>query len=204
MSIGKHTAGALYATAQLEKCGLPSLLLEKIGAFAVAWGLFESHLERVVWALTQEQVNGVRPSTDKSQISDWIVVLMKGRGDFTIETNEVLHLAGQAAADLASYRHSLMHGMLVPGGTPFFMRNTKWFGVVRKRKFGDAYINEHLLDLAIDAAWILFRVANVVGKFVSEPYEPRAIEALELDVRRAKSSANELRNLSSLMNHRKY
>src|SRR5450830_539045 len=158
MKIPKHTAGAARATAQLEKWGLPPILLEKIGAFTVAWGLFESHLERAVWTLKQEQVHGTRPSTDSSQLSDWITVLTNGRADFTIKTNEVLHSAGLAAEDLASYRHSLMHGMLIPlGGKPFFMRNTSWFGAVRKRKFGDAHIDENLLDLAIDAAWILFR-----------------------------------------------
>jgi len=194
MKIPKHTAGAARATAQLEKWGLPPILLEKIGAFTVAWGLFESHLERAVWTLKQEQVHGTRPSTDSSQLSDWITVLTNGRADFTIKTNEVLHSAGLAAEDLASYRHSLMHGMLIPlGGKPFFMRNTSWFGAVRKRKFGDAHIDENLLDLAIDAAWILFRVTHAVEKFMSEPYEPEVIETLGSEVGRAKSSANELR-----------
>ena len=201
----RHTANALRVRGQLDRWGLSPLILEGIGAFAVAWGLFESTLECAVWALQHEQVNGVHPSTDRSQVGEWIKVLGLGRSDLSIAANEVLAIGSQGAADLAHYRNSLMHGSLVPlGGAAFFIRNPSWHGEVRKRPVGDAHIDENLLDMAIDAAWILFRLAQVVSKLPLEQPDPEPTEALDPEVRRAGSSASELRHLAALMNHEKY
>jgi hypothetical protein len=205
MKIPKHTKNALVAMERLSNLGLPYPIQQRIGAFAVSWGLFESNLERAVWALQKEDVKGVRPSTDKSQVSDWIAVLENGSGDLTATANEVLRIAAQAAIDLMHYRHALMHGTLVAlPGAAFIIRNPKWHGELRKRKSGDAHIEENLLDLAIDSAWVLYRVAMCAEKASGDPEFVLKLEELKPDAQRIKSYANELRHLSALMNHEKY
>lgn len=205
MKIPKHTQNALLVMEQLSNFGIPYPIQQRIGTFAVSWGLFESNLERTVWSLQKEDVKGVRPSTDKSQVSDWIAVLEKGSGDFTATANEVLRIAAQAAVDLMHYRHALMHGTLVAlPGAALFIRNPQWHGEIRKRESGDAHIEENLLDLAIDSAWVLFRVAFCAEKAPRDPAFALQLEELMSDAQRIKSYAYELRHLSALMNHEKY
>jgi hypothetical protein len=205
MKIPKHTQNALVAMERLSNLGIPYPIQQRIGAFAVSWGLFESNLERAVWSLQKEDVKGVRPSTDKSQVSDWIAVLENGSGDLTATANEVLRIAAQAAVDLMHYRHALMHGTLVAlPGAPFFIRNPKWHGELRKRESGDAHIEENLLDLAIDSAWVLYRVAMCAEKASADPEFVLKLGELKPDAQRIKSYTNELRHLSVLMNQEKY
>ena len=166
--------------------------------------MFESHLERAVWVLQNENVEGNRPSTDKTSAHKWIEVLEKGSEEISDKANEVLDQASKAAKDLMSYRHSLFHGYLVTlGGTAMFIRNPGWNGEVRNREAGDAHIDENIIDLAIDAAWVLFSIVIAVTKLPDgEGYE--GIEAYEKEARRIKSNANEVRHISALMNHEKY
>lgn len=157
MKVPRHALKSLAVMERLSTLGLPAPVQQRIGAFALSWGLFESTLERAVWALRKEDVRGVRPSTDKSQVSDWIVVLGNGSEDLSGEANGVLKVTAKAAEDLMRYRHALMHGTLVAlPGAPLFIRNPRWNGEIRKRESGDAQIDENLLDLAIEAAWVLF------------------------------------------------
>ena len=84
-----------------------------------------------------------------------------------------------------------------------FIRNPGWNGEVRNREAGDAHIDENIIDLAIDAAWVLFSIVIAVTKLPDgEGYE--GIEAYEKEARRIKSNANEVRHISALMNHEKY
>lgn len=190
---------------QLSKLGLPAPIQQRIGAFALSWGLFESTLERAIWALRKENVRGVRPSTDKSQVSDWIAVLSEGSQALSVEANGVLKIAADAAKDLMHYRHSLIHGTLVPiPGAPFFIRNPRWNGEIRKRESGDAQVDENLLDLAIDAAWVLFQVVGSSEKACRDAEHIATLASLKPDVTRIKRYANELRHLAALMNQEKY
>lgn len=205
MKIPKYTQNALMVMEHLSNLGIPYQIQQRIGAFAVSWGLFESNLERAVWSLRKEDVKGVRPSTDKSQVSDWIAVLENGSDDLTAAANEVLRISAQAAVDLMHYRHAMMHGTLMAlPGAALFIRNPKWHGEIRKRESGDAHVEENLLDLAIDSAWILFRVAHCAEKAPCDPESVLKLEELKSDAQRIKSYANELRHLSALMNHEKY
>ena len=190
---------------RLTRLGLPLEIQLRIGTFAVSWGLFESHLEDAVWALNQEDVKGRRPSTDRSQISDWIDVIAKGSSLLTSASNEVLYLASVAAVDLMNYRHSLIHGRLIylGGDTAFFMRNTSWHGEERKRPFGDAHIDENLLDLAIDASWVLFEVAHVAAKVAKDLQAAEGLAAMHANVRRIKGYAHELRHMAAIMRSEK-
>ena len=196
---------ALTAIEKISELGITPSLQQKIGAFAICWGLFESHLESAIWALQDENVNGNRPSTEKNTLSEWFACLANGHIDLPLGANAVLKDAAQAADNLMDYRHSLFHGMLVPiPGAPFFIRNPSWSGEMRKRKSGDAQVDENLLDMAIESAWILFRVAVLIKKAIKNNDKARDLENMKKDVLRARSFAGELRHLAELMNHEKY
>jgi hypothetical protein len=203
--IPKHTQCAIDVTHRFSTIGLAPIILQKIGTFAVTWGLFESTLERAVWVVKKEDVRGKRPSTDKIPPSQWLIAFGRGSSDLSPGANEVLRLAAEAAVDLMDYRHSLMHGTLVAfPGSSWFMRNTQWHDVVRNKPFGDAHVDDNLLDLAVETAWILYKVVLSVAKFPESEGVDAEIALMRSDVLRAKSSANELRHLSKLINHEKY
>ncbi|HDY8132566.1 TPA: hypothetical protein RQL08_004393 [Vibrio vulnificus] len=204
MKLPTHTRNAVAITAKIQKLGVPLLAQQKIGTFAIAWGMFESHLERAVWCLQNEKIKGERPSTDKTSAHKWLDVLSSGRSDLNDEANAVLHCAAMAAKDLMSYRHSLFHGYLVPlGDTAMFIRNPTWHGEIRNRETGDAHIDENIIDLAIDAAWVLFSVVIAVTKLEDKQCTSE-IEQLAKEVNRIRSNTNEVRYLSYLYNQEKY
>ncbi|MGO2513927.1 hypothetical protein [Marinomonas polaris] len=205
MKLPIHTKNALLATLKVKELGISIETQQKIGVFAVTWGMFESHLERAVWVLKNEQVEGVRPSTDKSSAHNWIEVLENGRNDLTPKANDVLKTAAIAAKDLMSYRHSLFHGYLVPlGDTAMFIRNPSWHGEVRNRECGDAHLEDNIIDLAIDASWVLFSIIMSITKLNEEPTAIAVIESFENEAKRIRSNANEVRHIAALVNHEKY
>ncbi|MDH5928107.1 hypothetical protein L8S13_17475 [Vibrio lentus] len=205
MKLPIHTKNALLATLKIRELGISIEIQQKIGVFAVAWGMFESHLERAVWVLRNEKVEGVRPSTDKNSAHQWIQILENGRNDLTPKANEVLKTAALAAKDLMSYRHSLFHGYLVPlGETAMFIRNPSWHGEVRNRECGDAHLDENIIDLAIDSAWVLFTIIIAVTKLKEESASCTEIENYEEEAKRIRMNSNEVRHIAALMNHEKY
>src|SRR6266446_3600084 len=106
MKISKHREQSLMVLAGLARSGFSPEVQQRIGALGVVWGLFESNLEATLWALSDEKVAGVRPSTDKTTISEWIDVMAKGSAKLTPEAQGVLRLAALAAKDLMEYRHA--------------------------------------------------------------------------------------------------
>ena len=179
--------------------------LMKIGAFVVQYGLFETTLERAVWTLTETDVQGVRPFTEKLNAESMFNAFGAGNAKLSEKCNSVLQAASLTAIDLSNYRNSLMHGYLMPFETnPCFLRNPSWNGEVRNKKPGDAYVGEPLLDLAIISACTLYRTAIHASAVFDDAESEKEIEALESDVREAGSFANELRYLRSLMNEEKY
>jgi len=203
--MSRHTRCAIEVTHRLSAVGLTPNILQKLGTFAVTWGLFESTLERAVWVVKKENVQGKRPSTDKAPPSKWLVELSAGTADLSSGANEILKLAAGAAADLMDYRHSLMHGTLIASpGASWFVRNTQCCGAVRNKPFGDAHVDDNLLDLAVETAWNLYRVVLSITKAPESNVADEELISMRPDVLRAKSSASELRHLSELANHEKY
>jgi hypothetical protein len=205
MKLPKHTERSLGILARLTDWGFRPEIQQRIGALAVVWGVFESNLETTLWALRGEEVAGVRPSTDKTQVSDWIRALGADWPQFPREAQDVLRAASLAAYDLMEYRHAIVHGWMLRSPTmPSFIRNPRWHGEQRKRPSHDAHVDENLLDMAIDSAWILCRVVFDTRGACIEPAKAASLAALKQEVSRARSQANELRHLTELMNDEKY
>ncbi|WP_264884196.1 hypothetical protein [Stutzerimonas stutzeri] len=191
----------------MSSMGLTPDHLKMIGAFIVAYGLFETALERALWTLKETSVAGVRPFTEKMKSEDQFKEFGNGNPKLSDKCNAVLKVAAAAAEDLSEYRNSLVHGHLLSfpgGGTPSFMKNPGWHQEKRNKAVGDAYIDEPFQDLILVAAWTLARLAQLVEKSLLEPEVQSAIEALERDVQWARSYAGEARHLRTLMNHEKY
>lgn len=202
-----HNLIALTAMSRISDLGVTLPIQQRIGAFVVCWGLFEAHLEAAIWKLNDEDVTGVRPSTDKIPVSRWIKVLGKGSVALTPEANDVLSLAAKASENLLAYRNSLLHGILLsfPGGDSIsFLINPRWNGEIRKREAGDAHVDENLIDMAIESAWILFGIVICIKQDVELRYLSSELAKKKQDIARAKSFAGELRHLTALMNHEKY
>lgn len=180
--------------------------LAAIGTYVVAYGLLETNLERTLWALTETDVSGERPFTEKLKMEEWFGLLAKGSPKLSPEANEVLRVAAKAAEDLADYRNSLMHGsLLIWGeGAASFIRNPAWHGEVRNKRTGDANIEEPMLELAIVAAWTVLAVVSLAQKVLGQLESEAALIAKRSEVLRAKSYANEARHIAYLYDNEKY
>ena len=203
-----YPAKSLDVQAQLMMFGLRPNHLMLIGAFITAYGLFETTLERALWALSERSIEGVRPFTEKMNTEAQFKMLRGGNPKLSDKCNSILKVAGDAAEDLNEYRNSLVHGYILsfgPDSVPSFMKNPHWHGASgRKKAVGDAYIDEPFQDLVLIEAWNLFAlVQEVEGVFAASDAQ-RAIEEMQDDISRAKSYASEARHLRSLMNHEKY
>lgn len=202
-----YPAESLNIQVRLHTLGLMPDNLRLIGAFIVAYGLFETTLERALWTLSETCVAGVRPFTEKLKSEDQFKMLGEGSPKLSVKCNDVLKAAALAAEDLNEYRNSLVHGYLLAlgeGSTPSFMKNPTWNGERRNKPVGDAYIDEPMQDLVLIAAWTLFRLVLLVEKSLKDPEAQLSIEALAQDVQRARSYAGEVRHLRHLVNQEKY
>ncbi|EKS9840643.1 hypothetical protein QDD82_001433 [Burkholderia cepacia] len=204
-----HQRSADEAVLALEQeYGLSRACQQKLGAFMTYMGMFERLIEVAAWAILEEGVTGKRPSTDKIGISDIIGRIKKRARGRDGALGDAINLTCECADDLLAYRNAIAHGWLFPStqDAPYFMSNVSFHGEHRARAFQDAHISENLLDLAIDAAVVL--VTSARGIFLScsgpnafcEDQMAHAIDRLT----RARSEANELRNLRALMGADKY
>ena len=192
--------------ARLMRLGLMPNHLVMIGSFVVAYGLFETTLERALWSLAEVDVSGKRPYTEKMRVEEQFKALGEGSPRLNAKCNAVLKLASEVAVDLNDYRNSLVHGHLIFLGKspPSFLKNPAWHGELRNKAAGDAYIDEPFQDLMLVAAWTLVQIATYAEKCMSDTQAQAMIESLEEDVRTARSYANETRHLRHLVNSEKY
>lgn len=193
---------------RLMRLGLQPHHLMLMGAFITAYGLFETTLERALWTLRGEPIEGTRPFTEKMTSEDKFKMLGHGHPALSERCNKVLAVASSAAVDLNEYRNSLVHGYLVslgPDSVPSFMKNPHWYGATgRNKPVGDAYIAEPIQDLVLIAAWNLSALVRKVEAVFTDASAQEAIEAMKGDIDRARSYAGEARHLRYLSNQEKY
>lgn len=201
----KHQEQSQVILSRLAGWGFSPEVQQRMGALGIVWGVFETTLESTLWALREEDVSGLRPSTDKTTVGEWIKALGEQDTKFEQGVRDLLYLTSLAATDLMEYRHTLVHGWLIPfpkGAT--FIRNPRWNGELRKRPSSDAHVTENLLDMALDSAWVLCRVVYAVRAACTDSSKVKTVLALKSEIARARSQASELRHLTDLMNHEKY
>ena len=205
LKLPKHQEQSQTVLARLGGWGFPPEVQQRMGVLGIVWGVFETTLESTLLALRNESVSGVRPSTDKTTVSEWIKALGEAATEFEHDVQDQLHLTSLAANDLMEYRHALVHGWLIPfPAGPTFIRNPRWNGELRKRPSSDAHVSENLLDMAIDTAWVLCRVIHATRAACIDASKVQRLLALKPEIARARSQASELRHLTDLLNHEKY
>ena len=189
--------------------GLTPEILQRLGGFIVAWGLFENQLEPMTLVAMGKKIQkGHRPVTDCLQPSELLTRFRKASGKFLPETAEVANILVDTAEDLLVFRNAITHGRALPppAGGPSFMNNGAWFGETRKRPSTEAHISDRLLDMALESAGILTLQGASLQMAMLESEENQRIIAKETKVPlgEARSMANELRHLSALMNDEHY
>jgi len=200
----KHTERLRTVLDRLVGWGFPPEVQQRIGALGIVWGVFETNLESALWAFRDEDVAGVRPSTDNSTVSEWIKEFGEGSYKFDKDVQDILQLASLTANDLMEYRHALVHGWLIPFPSgPTFIRNPRWNGELRKRESNDAHVDENLLDMAIDAVWVLCNIVFSARTACKNSSAAQQLLVMKTDLARARSQALELRHLTAFMNHEK-
>jgi hypothetical protein len=205
MNITHQKKSSEYFKIAERHWGFRPKLLRRIGLLVILWGLFETKLEVAVWRLLDEDVAGRRPSTDGKGPYALIKALRAGSPRLNESACDVLKQAADAAENLMNYRHSLIHGNMIPSAEmPSFLRNASWYGEIRLKGTGEAFVTENLLDMAIDSVGTLCKVALATqGAFRNRP-DARGLMVLEPDVHRAVSQTGELRDLVAAVNHEKY
>src|SRR5690349_19745635 len=103
MSLYDFPANSLDIQGRLLSLGLTPERLTLVGAFIVAYGLFETTLERAIWTLAEVDVNGLRPFTEKMKSEDQFERLGEGNPKLSDKCNAVLKVAAEAARDLCEY-----------------------------------------------------------------------------------------------------
>lgn len=191
---------------RLNSWGFDISILSRLGAFAVAWSVFETNLETALWACRGDKVDKVRPWTDDHSVSAQIKELSRDWPQLSETAKEVLRAASDGAHHLMEYRHAIMHGAMCPSEDmmPSFIRNPRWHGEIRKRPSHVAHVDEALLGLAINSAWFLCRVVFRVKEVCEDLSKMQLLENMKADVVRSRSQAGELRYLTELMNSEKY
>jgi hypothetical protein len=142
---------SLYA----DYFGLSPQVLQRLGCFVVAWGLFESHLELATLVLLGEKIiKNQRLATDCLPASELISCFRKGSKSCVPELIELCDELANAADDLLVFRNAITHGRLLPppAGGPKFVNNASWFGEKRKRQITEASLDNQQLDIAIECA----------------------------------------------------
>lgn len=203
-----YPAKSLDIQYRLTQLGLQPKHMMLMGGFIVAYGMFETTLERALWTLSETSVEGTRPFTEKMNTEAQFNMLGAGNPKLSDKCNAVLKVAATAAEDLNEYRNSLVHGYILsfgPDRVPSFMKNPHWHGASgRKKPVGDAYIDEPFQDLVLIAAWSLWHLVHQAERVFEDPAAQTDIETMKDDIDRARSYAGEARHLRALMNHEKY
>jgi len=204
-----HQRSADEAVRALEQeYGLNQVCQQKLGAFMTLTGMFERLIEVASWAILEEGVEGKRPTTDRIGVSEIVGRIKKRERGRVGALGDAIDLTCECADDLLAYRNAIAHGWLFPSteDAPYFMSNVSFHGELRGRRFQDAHISESLLDLAIDAAFVLVTSARGIFLACSGPdafREDQMAHAIDR-LTRARSGASELRNLRALMEFEKY
>lgn len=206
-----HQIGADEAMQRLEEVfGFRPAYQQRVGAFVVLMSSFERFLEIAAWSVFDAKPDlGEIPFTDKKPITEVVKKVLSKADEMPAGLATMVRLMCNTADDLIAYRNAMAHGWLLPafpGGEPQFVSNAAYHGEKRSRQAQQAHISENLLDMAVDAAMTLCEAANAVHRVKALPKDEGAqrLTRIVSSLRRARSSASELRHLTALMNTEKY
>jgi hypothetical protein len=185
--------------------GVTIYMQRRIGTFIVVWGMFEVSCEPLIWALQNEEPTGKHPSTDRKPIIDLLLMMAAWSEKNEIhEFSRHVAILSSAAQDLVAYRNAIIHGRVFIG--PSFIANAPVWGELRKRQKATAHTSDHLLDMAADAADILFKCAGLIAASIRQDLSntDNFFATMTAQLKNAQSFANELRHLEEIVHSEKY
>jgi hypothetical protein len=176
-----------YGNADLvqQRLGLSPSVGQKIAAIITFAGGIEHYLERALWKLRNIDPRGIRPDTDAKMITDLIAMLEEVTASLSLGNERTL-LEGWCAAARSGFliRHNIVHGLPVKLGEKLgYMRNLRWDGEIRKRDFGDLWVEEGTLDLVREAMAVLLRIIQQLTRddvSLKDTASPLALKALRM------------------------
>ncbi|MCF3932867.1 hypothetical protein L1787_05490 [Acuticoccus sp. M5D2P5] len=161
---------------------LSEFCCKKIASIITMSGSIEYYAERSIWTLENIEPRGQRPNTDAKQITELIGRIEGVAAQKSGNERELLKLWCDGAYSAFIVRNNICHGVAVKlGGSIAFMRNPQWHGEMRRREFGDFWVDENSLDLVADSFASLLRVISGIecAKLtLNEVATPAALRAL--------------------------
>lgn len=184
--------------------------LERIGALILGCSMLEHDIEIVLWDLTQWPEPGDQPATDTMPVSERIAEFRKlGRVALRAWPDLPKHVDefADAAENIFIYRNAVAHGYpigsLSDGVAGLAISNTAWRGEKRKRKSQTAHLDPPVLDMVLEALYLLLRAIHA-GRWQAQDALRLPAMMKSEGLSRAKSLSGEARHLTELMNHEKY
>ncbi len=166
-----------------DRLGLNLVVGQKIAAIITFSAAIEHHLERALWTLRQLNPAGTRPDTDNKNITELISMLEQFAAGLEVgDARKMLETWCKTARSGFVIRNNIVHG--APGcidGVLLYMRNGRWGDIIRKREFGDFWVNDQTLDLVRQAMAVLMRIISQLTKEGVTPVKvatPEAMKAL--------------------------
>jgi hypothetical protein len=200
------------AQAIYDWLGLTPTMLRRIGGVAVLSGNVEFWAERALWALTEENPAGVRPSTDGQPMSRIIARIAEAAQSVADPTFETLIATwAQAAAPAFQCRNTIFHGVTISfqPGSASFLTKTRWAEEERRqrgkaiKRGGDFVADDHTLQLLEEVVAVVLRGVLAIRKVAAGEAHLKGTQLLA-SLRRARSVANEIVDLVAAVNHEKY
>lgn len=188
----------------LNAQGFRAPVLERVGALIMASSLLENQLEVVIWQLGNWPQFGERPATDKMMASERISTFraLAHKAAFPELRSQVDQFA-DAAENILAYRNAIAHGYPVgafaSGEAGVSISNTGWHGEKRKRDSQAAHLDEHVIDMVLEALFLLLKALHA-GRWQvqAEMKLPAMLQSRGLS--KARLLSGEALNLSEIEN----
>ncbi|WP_344767478.1 hypothetical protein [Pedobacter ginsengiterrae] len=183
--------------------------LRALGMVSVLAGSIEFRLERLIWTLSKELVEGNKPSTDTKPVSFLLENLVNlSEGITQPELQGIFRRWIQIAKPAFRCRNSILHGLaIVYSNTEAeFITNTRWAGEQRKRASSSFHANEHTLGLLSSIFETLLDSMIALQYYLNGQIELESFFTPEYtrSMREQRSIANEIVDLAAAVNHEKY
>jgi hypothetical protein len=138
--------------------------LIELGEIATLAGSIEFRVERIIWLLSNENVVGIKPTTDTRSISNLIDTLHALSLDIIdINLSKVIKLWTDIAKPAFRCRNSILHGLVIvyEDNSAEFITNTRWKDEIRKRSSASFHVTEHTLTMLSDIFQLLYDIIFV-------------------------------------------
>ncbi|MCV9940431.1 hypothetical protein OIU35_29120 [Boseaceae bacterium BT-24-1] len=188
----------------LNAQGFRASVLERVGALILGCSLLENQLEVVLWQLGKWPEPGEMPATDKMMASQRISTFKSLACEAAFpELRPRVDEFADAAENILAYRNAIAHGYPIgsfaPGEAGISISNTRWHGEKRKRDSQTAHLDERVIDMVLEALFLLLKALHAGHWQAQEEMKlPAMLQSPGLS--KARLLSDEARSLSATVN----